>query len=125
MERHVILLKTCIAVAASLNGLLIKTKFRELPIMHRFIPDKCISCLGHVINLAEVAFMSHVTRIAAVETSTAIWEYDPDLPDNRVLHGSLDVIAAVRTLAIKVRLIYQILVNMPTDLSDQCFISTY
>ena len=47
--------------------------------------------------------MSHITKIAAIETTTAIWEYDPLLPDNRVLGGSLDVIAAVRTIAIKVR----------------------
>ena len=46
--------------------------------------------------------MAHITKIAAVETSTAIWEYDPTLPDNRVLNGSLDVIAAIRTIAIKV-----------------------
>jgi hypothetical protein len=61
-----------------------------------------ISCLGHVINLAEVDVMAHITKIAAVETTTAIWEYDPSLPNNRVLNGSLDVIAAIRTLAIKV-----------------------
>ena len=46
--------------------------------------------------------MSHITKIAAVETTTAIWEYDPSLPDNHMLNGSLDVIAAIRTLAIKV-----------------------
>jgi hypothetical protein len=46
--------------------------------------------------------MSHITKIAAVETTSAIWEYDPDLPDNRILGGSLDVIAAIRTLAVKV-----------------------
>ena len=46
--------------------------------------------------------MKHITKIAAVETATAIWEYNPSLPDNRVLNGSLDVIAAIRTLAIKV-----------------------
>jgi hypothetical protein len=46
--------------------------------------------------------MSHITKIAAVETTTAIWEYDPALEDNRVLGGSLDVISAIRTLAIKV-----------------------
>jgi hypothetical protein len=61
-----------------------------------------ISCLGHVVNLAEVDVMAHITKIAAVETTTAIWEYDPSLPTNRVLNGSLDVIAAIRTLAIKV-----------------------
>jgi hypothetical protein len=46
--------------------------------------------------------MTHITKIAAVETATAIWEYDPSLPDNRVLNGSLDVTATIRTLAIKV-----------------------
>lgn len=47
--------------------------------------------------------MGHITKIAAVENATAIWEYDPTREDNRVLGGSLDVIAAIRTLAIKVR----------------------
>lgn len=60
-------------------------------------------CLEHVVNLANVALMGHITKIAAVETQTAIWEYDPDEPDNRVLGGSLDVIAAIRTIAVKVR----------------------
>ena len=60
------------------------------------------SCLGHVVNLAEVDVMTHITKIAAVETATAIWEYDPSLPDNRVLNSSLDVTAAIRTLATKV-----------------------
>jgi hypothetical protein len=48
--------------------------------------------------------MKHITKIAAVENATAIWEYDPTLEDNRVLGGSLDVISAIRTLAIKVKL---------------------
>ena len=56
-----------------------------------------------MVNLANVAVMGHITKIAAVETQTAIWEYDPDEPGNRVLGGSLDVIAAIRTIAIKVR----------------------
>jgi hypothetical protein len=60
------------------------------------------SCLAHVVNLANVDVIGHITKIAAVETSTAIWEFDPSLADNRVLGGSLDVIAAIRTLAIKV-----------------------
>jgi len=58
--------------------------------------------LGHVINLGNVDVMGHITKIAAVENTTAIWEYDPTRSDNRVLGGSLDVIAAIRTLAIKV-----------------------
>jgi hypothetical protein len=46
--------------------------------------------------------MSHITKLAAVETASAIWEYDPSLPNNRVLGGSLDVIASIRTIAVKV-----------------------
>jgi hypothetical protein len=46
--------------------------------------------------------MKHITKIAVVENATSIWEYDPSRDDNRVLGGSLDVIAAIRTLAIKV-----------------------
>jgi hypothetical protein len=65
--------------------------------------DNLDSCLEHVVNLANVDIMRHITKIAAVENHTAIWEYDPDLPNNRILGGSLDVIAAVRTIAIKVR----------------------
>src|ERR1700678_291431 len=60
------------------------------------------SCLSHVVNLANIDIMDHITKIAAVETATAIWEYDPSLSNNRVLNGSLDVIAAIQTLAIKV-----------------------
>ena len=46
--------------------------------------------------------MSHITKIAAVENTTAIWEYNHMENNNRVLGGSLDVIATIRTLAIKV-----------------------
>jgi hypothetical protein len=55
-----------------------------------------------VVNLANVDVMSHITKIAVVETTNAIWEYDPTDPSNRVLNGRLDVIAVIRTLAIKV-----------------------
>jgi hypothetical protein len=46
--------------------------------------------------------MTHITKIVIIENANAIWEYDPELPGNRVLGGSLDVVAAIRTLAIKV-----------------------
>jgi hypothetical protein len=46
--------------------------------------------------------MAHITKIAVVENTNSIWEYDPDLPDNRVLGGSQDVVAALRTLVVKV-----------------------
>ena len=58
--------------------------------------------MAHVLNLAIIDVMSVITKIAAVETTSAIWEYDPTLSGNRVLGDSLDVVAAVRTLAIKV-----------------------
>jgi hypothetical protein len=47
--------------------------------------------------------MSHITKIAVVQTTNAIWEYDPTDPDNRMLNGRLDVIAVIRTLAIEVQ----------------------
>ena len=59
-----------------------------------------------MVNIANVAIMGHITRIAAVENATAIWEYDLELPGNRVLGGSLDVIASIRTMAIKVSAIF-------------------
>jgi hypothetical protein len=76
----------------------------SVPLLDNYANKQCAStsCLEHVVNLANVDVMGHITKIAAVENATAIWEYDPDLEDNRVLGGSLDVIAAVRTIAIKV-----------------------
>ena len=46
--------------------------------------------------------MSYIMKIAAIETSNAIWGYDPMLVDNCVLNGNLDVITAIYTLATKV-----------------------
>ncbi|KAF8676686.1 hypothetical protein AX14_004846 [Amanita brunnescens Koide BX004] len=60
-------------------------------------------CLEHVINLANIDVMKHITKIAVVETKTAIWEYDPSDPSNRISNGGLDVIATIRTLAIKIQ----------------------
>jgi hypothetical protein len=61
-----------------------------------------------VVNLANVAVMGHITKIAVIENTNAIWEYDPELPGNRVLGGSLDVVAALRTLIIKVLVYFSI-----------------
>lgn len=47
--------------------------------------------------------MTHITKKAAFETSQAIWEYDPSDSNSRVLGSSLDVIAALRTLATKIQ----------------------
>ena len=46
--------------------------------------------------------MQNITKIATVENAIAIWEYDPTRPDNCVLGGSFDIIAAICTLTIKV-----------------------
>lgn len=65
--------------------------------------------------------MSTITKIAAVETTSAIWEFDLSLPDNRVLGNSLDVVAAVRTLAIKVcPLIFLLCAHADIRIQIQC-----
>src|ERR1700710_579898 len=76
-------------------------------------------CMAHVINLANVDFMANITKIAAVETTQAIWEYDPSLPENRVLSGSLDVIAAIQTLAVKVCTLLNLTLSLPAYLLVQ------
>jgi hypothetical protein len=48
-----------------------------------------------VVNLANVAVMEHIMKAAVIKNTNAIWEYDPGLPDNLVLGGSLDVVAAL------------------------------
>ena len=48
-------------------------------------------------------FMNVVTKIAHVETTAAIWEFDPTLTQNQVLGSALDVVAVVRMLAIKIQ----------------------
>ena len=80
----------------------------EMFLMHRHIysfysEKNCLPCLAHVLNLAIIDVMNVITHIAAVETTTAIWEYDPTLTNNRVMDNSLDIIATVRTLAIKIQ----------------------
>ncbi len=55
-----------------------------------------------MIQLGIEDFMSAVTQIAVVESKQAIWDYDPQLPQNRIAAGGLDVIAIIRTLAVKV-----------------------
>lgn len=44
--------------------------------------------------------MSAITQIALVESKQAIWEYDP-LGQDSAVQGGLDVIAVIRTLAVK------------------------
>ena len=46
---------------------------------------------------------THIMKIAAIKNANAIWEYNLELPGNWVVGGSLDVVVAIRTLAVKVR----------------------
>ena len=61
-----------------------------------------LPCLSYVINLAIVDVMASITKITNVETTTVIWEFDPTLPNNCILSNSLNVVATICTLAIKV-----------------------
>ncbi|KIM57745.1 hypothetical protein SCLCIDRAFT_28596 [Scleroderma citrinum Foug A] len=47
--------------------------------------------------------MSTITWITHVETTTAIWEFVPSLSENQVLGDSLDIVAAIQTLVIKIQ----------------------
>ena len=62
-----------------------------------------LPCLAHVLNLAIIALMSEITRVEHIATTSAIWEFDPTLPHNRILNGSLNVVAIVHTLTIKIQ----------------------
>ena len=75
-------------------------------------------CLEHVVNLANGDIMSHITKVAVMETTQAIWEYDPTLEGNTVLGGNLDVIAAIRTIALKVSCYRHLGVTTLTHLLD-------
>ena len=77
-----------------------------------------LPCLEHIVNLATVDVMKHVTRFATLENATAIWEYDPSDDNNRVLGGSLDMIVAMCTLAIKVCIYAQ---TVPIDILINLF----
>src|SRR5713101_3799826 len=73
------------------------------PKLASVIDQVACRCLEHIVNLAIVAVMGSITKVSAIENAQAIWEYDPTLDDNRVLGGSLDMIAAIWTIAIKIR----------------------
>jgi hypothetical protein len=66
--------------------------------------------------------MSHITKLAVIETTNAIWEYNPSDNDNHVLGGGLDVIAMICTLSIKVCSIHLVLFSVNSmDLIDPSF----
>ena len=47
--------------------------------------------------------MAHITKVAMIETSMVIWEFDPSLPNNHLHGNSLDIIAAIMMVAIKIQ----------------------
>jgi hypothetical protein len=70
--------------------------------------------------------MSHIMKLAVIETTNAIWEYDPSDFENRVLGGGLDVIATIRTLSIKVCFISLTVVRLNSvNCKDTGFRSAY
>jgi hypothetical protein len=95
-----------------MTGTMMKTNYRMtfFNLIYGILLIMCLRCLVHTVNLANVAVMGQITKMAAMETASAIWEYNPALPDNQVLSGSLDVIATLQTIAIKV---------------SSCFLTTY
>lgn len=56
--------------------------------------------------------MKNITQITAVETATAIWEYDPTLPDNRVLGWTASQVEEVESFD------FQELLDDDTDLVE-------
>lgn len=71
--------------------------------MSRSALAEYLRCFAHCINLGVVDVMGCITRKAAIETTNAIWDYDPLLEKNRMMNGSLDAVAALRTLAVKIQ----------------------
>ncbi|OJT06528.1 Zinc finger BED domain-containing protein RICESLEEPER 2 [Trametes pubescens] len=62
-----------------------------------------LSCIAHVVQLGIEDFMTQVTQVALVQSKQAMWDFDPTLATNRLAAGGLDVIAMIRTLAIKIQ----------------------
>jgi hypothetical protein len=67
--------------------------------------------------------MSIITWLSTIETTMAIWDYDPALPQNRILEGSIDVVATLRTLVIKIQSSGQRIAYFE-QLQTQCGIKT-
>lgn len=65
------------------------------------------SCFAHVSQLTIEAFIRVVTQVAVVAFKEAIWKFDPQLEENQVVVGRLDIIATIWTLAVKVSNIFE------------------
>ncbi|KAG6817173.1 hypothetical protein H0H87_011872 [Tephrocybe sp. NHM501043] len=62
-----------------------------------------LPCLEHICNLGTIDVMDHITKIKAIKTTSAIWDYSPGDNANCVLDGHLDVITMICTLSIKLQ----------------------
>ena len=82
-----------------------------------------LPCLAHVLNLAIVDIMAEITWIDHIATMAAIWEFNPTLPTNCIMNNSLDVVATIRTLAIKIQASGQRITYFKW-LQSECGIST-
>lgn len=83
-------------------------------------------CMGHIIQLGIKDFMAFVTKTSAIETTAAIWEYDPNDAENHIQGGKLDAIAFLRTLIVKVRgITFRVWIKFLTLLLDQSFVSAH
>jgi predicted alpha-1,6-mannanase (GH76 family) len=69
--------------------------------------------------------MSSITKIAVIESVQAIWEFDLTLDGNHVLGGSLHVIAAIQTIAIKVSGMIRSELSDMNSIPDLCIWTTY
>ena len=65
--------------------------------VYLFNPDQHhLLCLAHVVNLTVTVFMGVVTKIAHVEMTTVIWEFNSTLPENKVLsNNSIDIVVSI------------------------------
>ena len=116
------------------HGLVWNSTEQQLPYIqlfsYTFLTLKIPRCLRHVINLGNVDIMQNITKIATVKNATVIWEYEPTQTDNCVLGGSLDIIMAIRTLAIKVIIpllisqINYVLIKLDTSLWQGLYTAT-
>ena len=83
----------------------------------------CLPCLALVLNLAIIDIMAEITWIDHITTMAAIWGFDPMPPTNHIMNNSLDVVAAIRTLAIKIQASGQRIAYFK-QLQSECGIST-
>ena len=67
--------------------------------------------------------MDHITKRAVADTAAAIWEYDPSLESNKVAGGRPDVLSVLRTIDVKVSLIFLTSTNSIISI-DQFFTTT-